>query len=209
MNFRGLLAATALLIGAAAAPAQAVTIWYDEAAFDAATSGLTNYGFPGGTESTNVAPFYQVGPVFFAADSLSLFDDGAFGPGQTYIASPLDLAAIIFGGSSIGFHIGSYCEPDGEISCAQDVAITVNDDFLGLLSTGDHGALSFIGFTDLEPLSGILFSPEFGEIDITDFKTDAIGLGAVPEPTTWALLITGFGAVGTALRRRRRGHVIA
>jgi hypothetical protein len=27
--------------------------------------------------------------------------------------------------------------------------------------------------------------------------------GAVPEPTTWALMISGFGLVGTALRRRR------
>lgn len=30
------------------------------------------------------------------------------------------------------------------------------------------------------------------------------GLGAVPEPATWALLITGFGMVGTAMRRRPR-----
>ena len=27
---------------------------------------------------------------------------------------------------------------------------------------------------------------------------------AVPEPATWAMLITGFGLVGTALRRRER-----
>lgn len=27
--------------------------------------------------------------------------------------------------------------------------------------------------------------------------------GAVPEPTTWAVLLTGFGAMGVALRRRR------
>lgn len=27
---------------------------------------------------------------------------------------------------------------------------------------------------------------------------------AVPEPTTWALMITGFGAAGAMLRRRRQ-----
>ena len=34
--------------------------------------------------------------------------------------------------------------------------------------------------------------------------------GAVPEPTTWALLIGGFGLAGAALRRHRsRGHLQA
>ena len=33
---------------------------------------------------------------------------------------------------------------------------------------------------------------------------DSIGLNAVPEPATWAMMITGFGFVGAALRRRRK-----
>lgn len=33
--------------------------------------------------------------------------------------------------------------------------------------------------------------------------------GAVPEPTTWAMMIMGFGAVGAALRRRRSATVAA
>jgi hypothetical protein len=32
---------------------------------------------------------------------------------------------------------------------------------------------------------------------------------AVPEPTTWALMILGFGAAGAMLRRRRHGLVLA
>jgi hypothetical protein len=32
---------------------------------------------------------------------------------------------------------------------------------------------------------------------------DAVGTGAVPEPSTWAMLITGVGAVGLVSRRRR------
>ncbi len=32
---------------------------------------------------------------------------------------------------------------------------------------------------------------------------DSIAIAAVPEPTTWALMILGFGMVGSALRRRR------
>ena len=34
------------------------------------------------------------------------------------------------------------------------------------------------------------------------FEFDNIGITAVPEPGTWALLILGFGAVGGAMRRR-------
>ena len=33
--------------------------------------------------------------------------------------------------------------------------------------------------------------------------------GAVPEPATWAMMVLGFGAVGGALRARRRGLALA
>ncbi len=36
----------------------------------------------------------------------------------------------------------------------------------------------------------------------------ALAHGAVPEPASWALLITGFGAVGVAARRRRAGRAV-
>ena len=36
---------------------------------------------------------------------------------------------------------------------------------------------------------------------------DNITLTAVPEPTTWAMLFTGFLAIGSAMRRRRRDAV--
>ncbi|MBL8772678.1 MAG: PEPxxWA-CTERM sorting domain-containing protein [Phenylobacterium sp.] len=39
-----------------------------------------------------------------------------------------------------------------------------------------------------------------------DFSLRVFGdpLGAVPEPSTWTLMIAGFGATGAAIRRRRR-----
>lgn len=41
--------------------------------------------------------------------------------------------------------------------------------------------------------------------DVGDFESDnhTVGFGVVPEPATWAMLITGFGLVGFAARRRR------
>lgn len=33
---------------------------------------------------------------------------------------------------------------------------------------------------------------------------NGVGVGAVPEPSTWAMMITGIGGIGAAMRRRRR-----
>ncbi|NJC07309.1 choice-of-anchor A domain-containing protein [Polymorphobacter fuscus] len=43
-----------------------------------------------------------------------------------------------------------------------------------------------------------------GRFEVADYAA-----GAVPEPATWAMLITGFGMVGSAMRRRRTVFVVA
>lgn len=42
---------------------------------------------------------------------------------------------------------------------------------------------------------------------VTSVPPDTIGDGAVPEPSTWAMLILGFGAVGATLRRRQTARL--
>jgi hypothetical protein len=46
----------------------------------------------------------------------------------------------------------------------------------------------------------------FATFDTTTGQLDTITYQAVPEPSTWALLITGAGALGTVARRRRRSR---
>ncbi|MES2994797.1 MAG: PEPxxWA-CTERM sorting domain-containing protein [Patescibacteria group bacterium] len=42
-----------------------------------------------------------------------------------------------------------------------------------------------------------------------DFALDDLGLStSVPEPATWAMMIIGFGGVGSVLRRQRRSHLL-
>jgi hypothetical protein len=51
-----------------------------------------------------------------------------------------------------------------------------------------------------------------GNGDITDFAPDDhnfSGSASVPEPTTWALMIAGFGLAGSTLRRRRSSPLAA
>ena len=44
---------------------------------------------------------------------------------------------------------------------------------------------------------------------IPDFVSFSAGTATVPEPASWALLITGFGLTGAAMRRRRTVEVAA
>jgi hypothetical protein len=42
----------------------------------------------------------------------------------------------------------------------------------------------------------------------SQFTNYAFRVAAVPEPGTWAMMLVGFGAVGMAMRRRRRVRVV-
>lgn len=74
-----------------------------------------------------------------------------------------------------------------------------------LVSLTSYGLSFGANFGDLVP--GLQSS--FGELNgfvLTSIHSDFIGrsaFGAIPEPTTWAMLIIGFGLVGSAARRRR------
>jgi len=97
----------------------------------------------------------------------------------------------------------------------------------GCINNGLNCIVAFAGFGDpvgrgggIEADSFAAFSAFSGDISPFDFPTDndhgfVIGglnfapveinaFQAVPEPTTWALMISGFGMAGAALRRRRR-----
>ncbi len=78
--------------------------------------------------------------------------------------------------------------------------------------SGSHqGPLTF----DLSAFSGQLVNLRFqfasdyaaggAGIQLDNLKVTGTLASAVPEPATWAMMITGFGLAGAALRRRRAG----
>ncbi len=75
--------------------------------------------------------------------------------------------------------------------------------------TNEGGAASATAYID----PTIMIDPIFANTDpnyLSDFKltiSDGIGnglAGGVPEPASWALILSGFGALGAGLRSRRR-----
>ena len=71
-----------------------------------------------------------------------------------------------------------------------------------------HTSFDFVATSTTDTLSflayGNLAVPPFALLDGVTFTPDT-----VPEPATWAMLLTGFGAVGFAARRRRTAVVAA
>jgi hypothetical protein len=75
---------------------------------------------------------------------------------------------------------------------------TLNDAFVadGNQSfIGTNGRLTFLSFGNR------ITSVDLGS-DQNSFEIDNIGIGAVPEPSAWALFILGFGMIGAGMRRR-------
>lgn len=74
-----------------------------------------------------------------------------------------------------------------------------SDDFRLIIANASQENHTFTHLTYVEYGTGVFWS------------TTAFGdpPSAVPEPATWAMMITGFGLAGTAIRRRRQTPVTA
>ncbi|WP_235902546.1 PEPxxWA-CTERM sorting domain-containing protein [Sandarakinorhabdus oryzae] len=82
-----------------------------------------------------------------------------------------------------------------------------------LASSGDpssctHFPNTFCAFFSTSAPSNPNFVEQSGDTGGWRANTITPGIGAVPEPASWAMLIAGFGLVG-AVSRRRRGAVAA
>lgn len=74
--------------------------------------------------------------------------------------------------------------------------------FLGLRVTVDDQNFFGFAFTTNQTLNGIGFETS-PETTITATRNFA-AVGAVPEPSTWAMMLLGFAAVGMSMRAGRR-----
>jgi hypothetical protein len=76
------------------------------------------------------------------------------------------------------------------------------------------GGMSFAGMTDFgKSILSVTINTTNGTdpclcSDIMGVDDVFFGGGSVPEPSTWALMLLGFGGVGLAVRRRARGAAL-
>ena len=112
---------------------------------------------------------------------------------------------ITSGGSQVA---GYYFGPNFPTSALQNSAVGSSYVF----SVADEARLFDSLWVEWSGDSSLVFGKAFGGgtttlgNTVTQLGAAPIG-GAVPEPSTWALLILGFGAIGGAMRRRVSGAV--
>jgi hypothetical protein len=132
-------------------------------------------------------------PFVTVSGGLALFDDGDKLGGELPLGHEVDFSQKTFDGASRAFVFGD------------DVSITVNpgnsfyvSSFLNATVTGDAQGIADAGHT-------LTASFTAGDTSLltAELADSVIPTPAVPEPSTWVLLIVGFGAVAGIASRRR------
>ncbi|WKA30647.1 Npun_F0296 family exosortase-dependent surface protein [Bradyrhizobium roseum] len=210
----GLAAAAAILASTGASAAVVnVTVGGNTVVGAGQFSSLaaTTYDFNAGPSPfTNTTP---VGNLLYTG-STSGQNANPFGDDTQYVsvgtsATPQSATLLV---SSFANYVGLYW---GSIDTYNNILITyadstfdsVNSNLYGLLtpSNGDQGlnGSKYVNiFTD-KAIASITFSSTNKA-----FEFDNVSIAAVPEPSTWAMMILGFLGVGFVAYRRKSGMVL-
>lgn len=212
-----------MVVGSAAlsaSGAKAGIVSYGSAvAFDAATTGDTMYSFAGLAPSDSFTDFpmgVTVGTTTFtsAGDLFAIGPAAGFGTyGVPYLSGQVNgasgmanLSLTNLSVTAFGFDYGSYyTDNPGDIL---DITVNGLNSYEVVLPT-TASTTSFIGFTSTASINSITISntsdPTRSAVDLTDFTTGSAAVSGVPEPSTWAMMLLGFGALGVLAYRKARG----
>ncbi|NJC09692.1 PEPxxWA-CTERM sorting domain-containing protein [Polymorphobacter fuscus] len=171
--------------------------------------GLTFTAAPGGGGNSGQGSVVGQG-------SYGLNANGSFGGSAVYIGvdSGTGYAQITFASAQTQFYgFWNYAPGIGNAPTLStlDVSGNVLQSFdlsaLAPISTpGGFNAFAFRGIEGTDQFHGVRFG---GSYILLAATADGDPVGGVPEPASWAMLITGFGLVGAAARRRRSVAVAA
>jgi PEP-CTERM motif len=183
LMFAALIASASITTPAAAAVVIGTTV--DGLTYNRALSGAP----PSGLSGVGTAVRYKVTPFTVTAN-------GSY---------TLALTATSAFDAFLGLHNNAFNPAN-----ALQNALAYDDD-------AGPGSDSLITINLMSGVSYFAIATGFANTDFGDYSLDISGAGdvviggagAVPEPTTWAMIIAGFGIVGGALRRRRRTLAIA
>ncbi len=230
MRIRNLLvAAAALALSAGASQAALITT---DAAYTGPDLDLT--GYDNGSYNFTYGPV-AVGEFTFTRDNTAnnsgqgavvgqggygLADNGSFGGNAVYIG--------VDGGTGFGYLKGTKAysqmgfffnyavsggRPFGDfpIISALDLNGNVLEEYnlmtdAPISTPGGFNQFQFRGITrDTADIYGFRFG---GSYILASGTATGDVIGGIPEPTTWALMILGFGSAGAMLRRRRSSYAL-
>lgn len=219
-------AALAVVAMGLSAPAHAA-VYTDRASFNAAVLSQATVTFEGLVSSQVDTKDYgataSIGGVLFKDTDISiqaahvpLLASTAYGSDYMEWEGGPHVLTLTFENGPVTAFGFDFMEVRGHAS-------TYTIDVGGILMAAASGgsASSFFGYTSNVAFSSITFtqSPvddqhfDFYSVDNVSYGTMKPPIGvdvpsAVPEPTTWALMVMGFGGLGAMLRRRRRTVLI-
>ncbi len=197
MMMTALFAATALAVATPAIAGPELTLIENSSACSLAYTGAAAcQGYYGGNLSGATVSFQQdalsallaspttgpaVGGVAPIVDWAMLTASGALRDQTNLTGNFLGFGRTLYGQNLIGLHFGNNNDP---INPPNNVSAFYRFDFGATGATGITFAPNAQGFSN-----AVLYSAT---------------TGAVPEPTSWAMMLIGFGGIGASLRSRRR-----
>lgn len=208
------LSSAAIALAAAATPASAVLINFDTSPSGAVADGtlITNqYASLGVTFSAILGGNSALAPV------ATMYAAGPAGPnyagnflGNAANAAPgnprYDIVRLVFNGTASGLSLSlnNFSMVGTTTFNAYNSAGTLIETFTTSANSGwAIRTLSSSGIARLDLLNNIYNeSPQFFGIDQLNFTLTPTATPGVPEPSSWALMIAGFGLLGGAMRRR-------
>jgi hypothetical protein len=170
--------------------------------FNAAPDGQTSLTFGPVTFTAGGAPIYTTtyGNAPNGTRGIIANDGNAFVPFRADIAGGTSFVSIDLGdynSDADNLYLRAYDASNNLIASATDF---IDASFVGMKTLSVSAAnIAYVRFGG----TGFL---EQSNVYADNFTYEGRG---VPEPTTWAMMIAGFGLAGAAVRSRRRVSVLA
>jgi PEP-CTERM motif-containing protein len=204
-----LVAATAFGALAVGTTSQAAVTTYNSlSAWEAAAGTFAETTSLGASDSATINSFTTTDGIVVTSHGtvLAIGDGwGTWSGGYTGQVLWANATLVNFGLGSAVTGFGMFVEPDEHD--VFDITLTTSGGGTITESVNGDGGAAFFGWTGAGVTSFTLSSAD--DFAAGDFFSASGSTGGVPEASTWALMLLGFGGVGATLRASRRRQATA